>query len=154
MADEAPAAPAGSEPPKKTNLLPILIVIGVIVVIIIGVGAYLFLRDDDEATKPAGAPPPRLARNLYAAWQADDRSAAADNATAAAVTEIFAIPASQGEGLVFGGCSATTDTPLPKACVYTRPGGALTMTVDRVGDTRTIVKVELGAAGLPPDPTG
>jgi hypothetical protein len=154
MADEAPAAPAGSEPPKKTNLVPILIVIGVIVVIVIGVGAYLFLKDDDEAAKPAGAPPPRLARNLYAAWQDDDRTAAADNATAAAVTEIFAIPAAQGEGLVFGGCTSTSGTALPKACVYSRPGGQLTMTVDRVGDTRKVVKVELGPAGLPPDPTG
>jgi len=155
MATEAPE-PTGTETaPKKTNLVPILIVIGVVVVIVIGVGAYLFLKDDDSGTaEPAGPPPPRVSKNLYDAWQADDRSTAAANATGAAVTQIFAIPASDGAGLVFGGCTATAGTPLPKACVFSRPGGSLTMTVDRVGDKRTVVKVDYGPAGLPPDTTG
>jgi hypothetical protein len=155
MADVTPETPAaGSAPKKKTNLVPILIVIGVIVVVIIGVGGYLFLKDDDEASKPAGPPPPRLSKNLYAAWQGDDRTAAAKNATAAAVSQIFAIPASEGEGLTFGGCTKVGDKQLPKACVYSRPGGELTMTVNLQGDTRTVTKVEFGPAGLPPDTTG
>lgn len=156
MATEAPETPAagGSTPPKQTNMVPILIAIGVIVVIVIGVGAYFFLKDDGDASAPEGPPPPKVSKNLYAAWQAGDRGAAATSATAAAVSELFDIPASEGEGLVFGECAKVGDTPLPKACVFTRPGGELTMTVALVGDRRTVTKVVLGPAGLPPDPTG
>jgi hypothetical protein len=155
MADEAPETPAAGSPPakKKTNLVPLLIVIGVIVVVIIGVGVWK-LTGDDEAAKPSGPPPPRVSKNLYDAWQADDRSAAAKSATAAAVTEIFDIPASEGEGLEFGGCTKAGDLQLPKICVFSRPGGELTMTVNLVGDKRTVNKVEFGPAGLPPDTTG
>jgi hypothetical protein len=154
MADEAPAAPAGSEPKKKTNLVPILIVIGVIVVVIIGVGVWKLTSSDSSSTAASGPPPIRLAKDLYNAWQANDRTAAAADATPAAVTQIFAIPASDGEGLTFGGCSRPTNAQFPKACIYTRPGGQLTMSVNPVAGKRTITKVELGAAGLPPDTTG
>jgi hypothetical protein len=155
MADVTPETPAADSPPtKKTNLVPILIVIGVIVVVIIGVGVWKLTSDDSGASKPAGPPPPRLSKNLYTAWQGDDRSAAAKNATAAAVSQIFAIAKTEGEGLTFGGCAKIGDTQLPKACVYSRPGGELTMTVSRQGDKRTITKVVFGPAGLPPDTTG
>ena len=152
MADVTPETPAaGSAPPKKkTNLVPILIVIGVIVVVIIGVGVWKLKSDDSGTSKPAGPPPPRLSKNLYTAWQADDRTAAAKVATAAAVTQLFDIPKSEGQGLTFGGCTKVGDKQLPKECVYSRPGGELTLTVSLQGDKRTVTKVVFGPAGLPP----
>lgn len=155
MADEAPAAPTGTEPAKKkTNLVPILIVIGVIVVVIIGVGVWKLTASDDDTKAAGGAPPIKLSKDLYAAWQANDRTAAAKDATAGAVTQIFAIPASDGADLKFGGCQKAADAQFPKVCIFTRPGGQLTMTVNPIAGNRTITKVELGAAGLPPDTTG
>ncbi len=52
---------------------------------------------------------------------------------------------------MFGGCSATGDDPFPKECVWSRPGGELTMTVNKQGDTPIVTNVKYGPAGLPPD---
>jgi hypothetical protein len=155
MASETPETPAaGSEPAKKkSNLVPILIVIGVIVVVIIGVGVWK-LTGDDTTAAPKGPPPPRLSKDLFNAWQAGNQTAAAKVATPTAVTKMFAVPASDGSGLTFGGCTKIGDKQLPKACVYSRPGGQLTFTVNKVGNKRTITKVVYGPAATTPTSTG
>jgi hypothetical protein len=140
------AAPAAA--PQKRNLVPIIIVVVVVVVIAAAV-AFFLLRDDSgsEAGKPAG----QSAKALYTAWQDGDRTAAAGYASAGAVDALFALQASDAEGMEFGGCSATGDGPWPKECVWSRPGGELTMTVQKGGDTPQVTKVTYGPAGLPPD---
>jgi hypothetical protein len=158
MADETSDTsdtPGASDPAKKkSNLVPILIVVGVVVVILIGVGVYL-LKKDDSTTKATGPFPVKMAKNLYAAWQAGDQTAAAKNATPSAVTAMFAIPAADGDGLVFGACTKNGATPLPKTCTFSRPGGQLTMTVNRVNGKKVITAVKLGpAATTPTDTTG
>ena len=154
MATETPDNAAGAPPETKSNLVPILIVVGIIVVIVIGAGVYFLTRDDDSGGGATGDPPPRIAKDLYAAWQADDRTAAGRIATAEAVDEIFDIDRTEGADLEFGGCERIGATVLPRACVFTRPGGQLTITVSIVDDARVASGVELGPAGLPPDTTG
>jgi hypothetical protein len=141
------AAPAGA-PQKKRNLVPIIVVV-VVVVVIAAAAAFFLLRDDSsgEAGKPAG----QSAKAVFVAWQDGDRTAAAEYASAGAVDELFGVETSGAEGLEFGGCSATGDGPWPKECVWSRPGGELTMTVQKGGDTPQVTKVTYGPAGLPPD---
>src|SRR5664279_1559380 len=134
MADETsdtPETPGASEPAKKkSNLVPILIVVGVIVLIIIGVGVWKLTSKSSSSSKASGPLPVKIAKNLYAAWQAGDQAAAAKDATPTAVTAMFAIPAADGDGLTFGACTKIGSKPIPKACVFSRPGGQLTMTVN------------------------
>jgi hypothetical protein len=150
MATQMPEGGAPAPEKKKSSLVLILIVVGVIVVIAIGAGAYFLTRDDDSSSKAEGKAPPRISKDLYAAWQDDDRTAAAGVATAAAVSEIFAIPANEGDGLDFGGCDKVGDAPLPKDCVYSRPGGQLTITVAVVDGKRVATAVKLGPAATTP----
>jgi hypothetical protein len=155
MATETPTTPARSAPRKKSNLVPILIVVGVLVVVAVGLGIFLLRDSGSSSTAVTGAAPPKLAKDLYQAWQSGDRAAAATSADPAAVTAIFAFPASQGTGLVFGGCTKDGTGPLPKTCVFSRPGGELKLTVSKVGDKRSVTAVTLGpAATTPTSPTG
>jgi ABC-type phosphate/phosphonate transport system permease subunit len=155
MADETldtsatPAAPAAPEAPKKRNLVPILIVVGVIVIVIIAGVAYKLTKSssDKKASGPlAGA----VAKHLFKSWQSGDQTAAAKWANPNAVSQMFAIKSSDGTGLVFGGCTADSTGPFPKKCVWSRPGGQLTLTVNRANGTTTVTKVDLGSAATTP----
>jgi hypothetical protein len=152
MTAETPSTPATSgaspAPAKKRNLVPILIVVGVVVLIVIAFGVYKLTSDSDSG--PTGAAPPKLAKDLYKAWQDGDRTAAAKSADTAAVTQIFKIPANEGTDLTFAGCVKAGALQLPKACSFTRPGGQLTMTVAKVGDARTVTAVVLGPTATTP----
>lgn len=149
------AAPTPA-PQKKRSWIPIVIVVVVVVVIVGGLAAWR-LRSDDSSD--AGQPAGQSAKALYTAWQDGDEVAAAKYASNGAVTTLFAVQASDAEGLEFGGCSATGESPWPKECVWSRPGGELTMTVQQGDDRPQVTKVTYGPAGLPPDgsstdPTG
>ncbi len=149
MAAETPSTPATPAPAKKRNLVPILIVVGVVVLIIIGFGVYK-LTSSSSDSGPTGAAPPKLAKDLYKAWQDGDRTAATTSATSGAVTQIFLIPATDGTGLTFGGCVKAGALQLPKTCTFTRPGGELRMTVAKVGDARKITAVTLAPTATTP----
>jgi hypothetical protein len=149
---QSPAPPTSSEPAKRRNLVPILIVAGVVVLAIIGVGVWK-LTGSSSSSGASGEAPPRLAKNLYQAWQGQDRAAAAKSADPTTVTAIFAIPASEGSGLTFGTCVKTGATLLPKSCTFTGAGGTLTMTVSNVNGKRTITAVHLRPAATTPTST-
>ncbi len=147
MDPQTPAPPAPTS--TKRNIVPIVIVVAVVVVIGIGLAAWRLTSDSSDA---AGVPAGQSAKALFTAWEDGDRSAAAEVASPAAVNEIFANEATEASGLQFGGCSATGDDPFPKECVWSRPGGELTMTVEKDSDEDPMVtSVELGPAGLPPE---
>jgi hypothetical protein len=135
---------------KKSNLVPILIVVGIVVVIAIAAGAYFLTRDSGGADQATGKAPPRIAKDLYAAWQSGDQAAAAKVATPEAVTQIFAIKTDEGTGLTFDGCEKTGTQPVPKVCTYSRPGGELTITVSVVEGKRVASAVKLGPAATTP----
>jgi hypothetical protein len=138
---------------KKSNLVPILIVVGIIVVVAIAAGVYLLTRDSGGKDAPEGAAPPKVSKDLYAAWQDGDRAAAAKVADSGTVTAIFAIDTREGTDLDFAGCEKTGDTPLPKDCSFTRPGGELTITVSNVDGKRTATAVKLGPTATTPTST-
>jgi hypothetical protein len=145
MADQTPDTPAPSAAPaapakKKRNLVPILIVVGVVVIVIIAAVAYKLRGSSSSSTKPSGPPPGVVAKRLYKAWQSGNQADAAKSANAAAVSQIFAIKASDGSGLSFGGCTKSGASPFPKTCVFTRPGGQLTMTVAKANGTKTVTR--------------
>jgi hypothetical protein len=146
METQSPAPEAA--PQKKRNLVPIIIV--VVVVVVIAAGVAFFLLRDDSGTE-AGAPAGQTAKSLFNAWQANEEGQASQFADADAVAVLFRVPAIDGQGLEFGGCSPIGDSPWPKECVWSRPGGELTMEVEKGGDTPVVTKVTYGPAGLPPD---
>jgi hypothetical protein len=149
MTTESPAPPAA--PQRKRNWVPIIIIVVVLVVIVAGVVAWR-VRSNDSTDKvvPAG----QTAKGLYKAWQAGNRNAAAKYANAASVDKIFVIQKTEASGLQFGGCTPTGNGPFPKECVWTRPGGELTMTLNKSGDTVTVTNVKFGPAGTPPASNG
>jgi hypothetical protein len=138
---------------KKSNLVPILIVVGIIVVVAIAGGVYLLTRDSGGSSAPEGEAPPKVAKDLYAAWQDGDQAAAAKVADSGTVTAIFAIDKNEGSDLKFGGCEKTGGTPLPKDCSFTRAGGQLVITVSNVDGKRTATAVKLGPAATTPTST-
>lgn len=144
-------APPPATPQKKRNLVPILIIVGIVVVAIIAAGVYKLTKSDStKKGRPAG----QTAKGLYKAWQSGDQAKAAKFANGTAVTTIFAVKTTDASGLTFGGCSATGNGAFPKECVWSRPGGELTMTLKKNGNTVQVTKVHYGPAGLPPDSTG
>lgn len=131
--------------------MPILIVVGVIVIVILAGVAYKLKNSSSSSSKPTGTPPGRLAKDLYKAWQDGNQTAAAKSATPAAVTQLFAIKTSEGTTLTYGGCSKTSAAPLPKLCVWSRPGGELEMTVVKQANGKKVVSsVTLGSAATTP----
>lgn len=141
--------PAGSASPKRRGpLVIILIVVGVLVVAGVAVAAWKLSSDSsDEPGAPAG----QAAKGLFKAWQSGDETAATDVATPSAVTAIFKVKPSDASGLQFDGCSATGANPFPKECEWSRPGGQLTMTIQKQGGKPVVTSVDYGPAGLPPD---
>jgi hypothetical protein len=139
---------------KKSNLVPILIVLGIVLIVAIAAGVYFLTRDSGGSDAPKGAAAGKISKDLYAAWQSGDRSAAAANATPQAVTAIFAIDKNQGRGLEFGGCAKAGTNPFPKTCTYSRPGGDLTITVSVLDGQRKATAVKLGPAATTPTSAG
>jgi hypothetical protein len=139
---------------KKSNLVPILIVLGIVVVVAIAAGVYFLTRDSGGSDAPKGKAAGKITKDLYSAWQSGDRSAAAADATPQAVTAIFAIDKGEGAGLEFDGCQKTGSNPFPKTCTYSRPGGELTVTVSVVDGQRKATAVKLGPAATTPTSTG
>jgi hypothetical protein len=146
METQSPAPAAAPE--KKRNWVPIAIVVGVLVLVLVALGAWR-LRSDDSSDP--GRPAGQSAKGLFNAWQDGDETAANRFASPDSVTVLFAVPASDADGMEFGGCTATGDDPWPKECIWSRPGGELTMTVQQGDDLPQVTKVTYGPAGLPPD---
>jgi hypothetical protein len=148
MATESSAPTA---PKKKRNLVPILIIVGVVVVAIIAAGVYLLTKSDSTAK---GVPAGVTAKGLYKAWQKGDQAAAAKFANSDATATIFAIKTSDAGGLQFGGCASTGSSGFPKECTWSRPGGELTMKLQKNGKKAQVTKVTYGPAGTTPTSAG
>jgi hypothetical protein len=145
---EPQTSPPEAEPKQRGPLVVIIIVVGAL--IIVG-GAIAVWKFTGSSSSSSGAPAGQTAKGLYKAWQSGNKTAAAKYASPTAVTAIFKIAPSEASGMQFDQCSATGNNPFPKECVWSRPGGELTMTVNKPGDTPTVTNVKYGPAGLPPD---
>src|SRR5690349_11490252 len=114
MATES-AAPPPARPQKKRNLVPILIIVGIVVIAIIAAGVYKLTKSDSSKK---GTPAGQTAKGLYKAWQSGNQAQAAKFANGNAVTTIFAVKTTDASGLTFGGCSSTGAKAFPKECVW------------------------------------
>ena len=124
-------------------------VIAVIVALaVLGGGAaaiYKLTQSEDEGT-PVGT----TARVVFDAWQDGDRSAAAKHMTADAAEQLFDIKPAEAKGLAFGSCTKIGQALFPVLCVWTRPGGQLSMRASYADGAATFDAIIYGPAALPP----
>jgi hypothetical protein len=146
MTSQTPASTAAPQK-KRGPLVIILVVVGVLVVAGIAIGAWKLSSDSGSSS---GAPAGQTAKGLYKAWQSGNQAAAAKDATPTAVTDIFKVTPTDASGLKFDACSATGSNPFPKECTWSRPGGQLTLTVQKQGGKAKVTKVEYGPAATTP----
>jgi hypothetical protein len=141
-------APTAAPQKKRGPLVIILVVVGVLVVAGVAVAAWKL--SSSSSSSRSGAPAGQTAKGLYKAWQSGNQAAAAKDATPTAVTDIFKVTPTDASGLQFDRCSATGSNPFPKECTWSRPGGQLTMTVQKQGGKPKVTKVEYGPAATTP----
>ncbi len=142
-------SPASTRAPKKQRgpLVIILIVVGVVVVIGVAIAAW---KLSSSSSSSSGPPAGQTAKGLYKAWQGGNQAQAAKHASPTAVTAIFKVQPSAATGLKFDGCKATGSNAFPKTCTWSRPGGELTMTVQKQSGKATVTSVSYGPAGTTP----
>ena len=121
--------------------------VGVLVVAGVAVAAW---KLSSSSSSKSGAPAGQTAKGLYKAWQSGNQAAAAKDATPTAVTAIFRCSRADASGLEFDGCTPTGSDPFPKECVWSRPGGQLTMTVQKQGGKANVTKVDVRPGRAPP----
>lgn len=148
--DTAPADTPAAAPKRNKALVIVLIVVGVLV--LAGGALVAWKLSSGSSTPSTGAG--QSSRKLYAAWKSGNRSAAGAVATDSGVREMFAIKPNPNYRFQFGGCTKPTKSPWPKLCVWTQPGGMITMKVEESGGKRKVTSVKLGPAALPPTSTG
>jgi hypothetical protein len=150
---ETQTAPSSESPKSSGNTRRVWIIVAAVIVVIVVVlgGIFIYKKTQKNSSGPAYTPAGKISKSLYKAWQNGDRVTAAKYATSGAVTQMFALSASQSTGLTFGHCRKISDKPFPKQCLFTRPGGTLTMTLTRAPkqDPR-VAAVVVGPAGVPP----
>lgn len=119
----------------------------VVVVVVLAAGAYLVVRwtDSDDAPSPTAT-----AKTVYVHLRQGDPTAARPDSTAAGLAALEKISADDVKGLVFGGCRSAAGNRPTQLCVWTRPGGQLSMAMIRRGDRWIVDNAEVGPAGLPP----
>jgi hypothetical protein len=100
------------------------------------------------STVPVTAPPlptihfttaEEAIRHLFLQWQAGDREAAAQAATADAVAALFARPVGENR---FRGCSHPADKSLGSDCTYQYGNGVLQMHVTFANDNWQVTQVQ------------
>jgi hypothetical protein len=128
-------------------------IIAAIVIIVIAVAAVVIWKLSSGGSSNPSTTAPKQARALYSAWQNGNRDRAGKVATAPAVNALFRVNADEWKGLKLGGCRKTTKNQFPKVCTFSRPGGSLLMTVNKVSGKITVTAVLPGPAALPPTTT-
>ncbi len=134
-----------SDSGRSTTTTVIAIAVALVVVAGAAFGVYKLTR-----TKDKGTPIATTVKSVFTAWQDGDKAAAGAHMTDSASTDLFAIKAADGKGLVFGNCQSVGATVFPLFCRWTRPGGQLGMRVVRDGEKNVIDAISYGPAGLPP----
>ena len=120
----------------------------VVALIILAGGSYALYkatRTNDETT-----PATTTAQRVFSLWQNGDRNAASESMTPVALKDLFAIKATESKGLAFKGCKKTTAAFFPKLCVWSRPGGQLSMQLIVEDKKNLIDAVSYGTNALPP----
>lgn len=124
-------------------------VIGIVVVVIVVLagGAYVVYKlTNKHEIQPAAV----TAKAVFVDLQKGDANQARSDSTAAGQSALRKITADQVTGLVFGGCKPFPGTQPTRLCIWSRPGGQLSMSLIRKGEDWKVDNAQVGPAGLPP----
>lgn len=130
---------------KRSPALVIGIVI--VVVVVLAGGAYVIYKlTDKHEIKPAAV----TAKAVFVDLQKGDAGQARSDSTPAGQNALRTITADDVNGLVFGGCKAFPGDQPTRLCIWSRPGGQLSMSLVLKGDDWKVDNAQIGPAGLPP----
>jgi hypothetical protein len=140
-----------TEPPVETGTKKrspgLVIGIIVVVVIVLAGGAYVVYKlTNKHEVKPALV----TAKAVFVDLQQGSPDKARDDSTTAGLAALKKITADDVKGLAFGGCKPFPASQPTRLCVWSRPGGQLSMSLVRQGDNWKVDNAQVGPAGLPP----
>jgi hypothetical protein len=142
--DTTTPAPTGSGSSRPSWLIPVIVI--VIIVVLAGGAFVVYKLTNKHEAHPAAA----TAKVVFVDLQQGDANKARSDSTANGQAALRTITADDVKGLVFGGCKPFPGTPPTRVCIWTRPGGQLSMSLVRKGDTWKVDNAQVGPAGLPP----
>lgn len=131
---------------RSTATNAIAVVVAVIVLAGAAFGVYALTRPADKYT-----PVVVTVKAVFTDWQQGDEAAARKHMSSKALADLFAIKASEGTDLTFGGCRLFGPKLFPRICTWSRPGGQLAMRVQIKDKVNVIDLITFGPAGLPPE---
>jgi hypothetical protein len=141
MTSETPAGPGS----RRT-----LVIVGVVLLVLLLAGGGYALYKKNQTSDP-GERAAVVAQRAFVAVSTGDPGRVDDDTTANGRSDLAAISADEVGDMVFGGCSPTGEAT--RACIYTRPGGQLTMVLVHPDDRWLVDDASVGPAGLPPTST-
>jgi len=142
-------ATESSSPPAPSKRSPAVVAaIVVVVVIVLAGGAYVVYKLTD--TKEVGEPAYKVSKRVLVAAQQGDTAVIAKYTTAAGAREVGVLKGNALDGMKVSNCSPGPVATKTKICVYTRPGGQLTLALTRSGSAWKVSSANLGPAALPP----
>jgi hypothetical protein len=148
--DSSTAATDGANSSRPSWLVPVIVIV---VIVVLAGGAYVVYKL--TASNDTTDPPVTVVHRAIVAIRAGDPGKADSDATTQGQAQLAKVTASDISGMKFGGCPASGQTD-SRTCIWSRPGGQMTMTLTKVGGAWKIDTVTVGPAGLPPstDTTG
>jgi hypothetical protein len=146
MTPDTPApAPTEGGSSRPSWLVPVIVIVAVVVL----VGGAFVVYKLTKSTSSAEAPYVVVHRTVVAIK--GGQSPKSSDTSGQGEAELDAITAQDLEGLQFGGCQALPQAPNTARCIWSRPGGQMTMSLSKTDGHWKITGAGLGPAGLPPD---
>jgi hypothetical protein len=130
---------------KRSPALMIGIIVAVVVVLAGGAYVVYKLTNKHEIT-----PAMVTAKAVFVDLQKGNPDQARPDSTAAGLAALKKISADDVKGLAFGGCKPFPGSQPTRLCIWSRPGGQLSMAMIRKGDAYVVDNAQVGPAGLPP----
>jgi hypothetical protein len=117
-----PSAPARRSP-------ALIAAIVIVVVVVLAGGAYVVYKLTDK--KDVGEPAYKVAKTVLVAAQQGNKAVIVKNTTGGGARQVEAFTASSLGGMKVSKCSPFAGSKPTRVCVYTRPGGQLTLRLVR-----------------------
>jgi len=139
---------------ETTKRSPAVVAIAIILVLsLLGGGGYVIYKLTNKTQR---APAFQVAKDAVAAIGSGNSAKLGDLSTSSGKVALVKITANDVKGLTFGGCKAFPGKDPTRLCVWSRPGGQLSMSVILLNKNWKVDAAEIGPAGLPPagQPTG
>jgi hypothetical protein len=152
----APDAPSSARAPSESSTSSrrspaVIAVIVIVVIVVIAGGAFVVYKLTDKKDVPT--PAFKVAAITVQAARTGDQATVAANSTAAGANALGALDPAGLQGLKETTCGPSPLAPEARVCVFSRPGGQLTVSLTQSGSDWKVVAARLGPAGLPPTST-